>query len=107
MKELGVSHYRFSFSWSRILPNGTEEGGLNKKGIEFYRKFLKSVVENGLTPVATIYHWDLPQALQDKGGWISQDIVNHFVNYAKVCFREFGDLVSLAFCSRSTFKLED
>ena len=92
MKEMGLKAYRFSIAWPRILPLG--KGEVNPKGIEFYRKVLLELHRNGITPLVTLYHWDLPLALQDEyGGWLSRNIVDDFAAYAKVCFEAFGDLV--------------
>jgi len=88
MKELGIKSYRFSFSWSRILPAGT--GAVNEKGLEFYRKLIRLLKENGIVPNATMYHWDLPYALQCKGGFGNRKIVDWFLEYAKVLLDNFG-----------------
>ena len=69
MKAIGATAYRFSISWPRIFPNGT--GQPNAKGLDFYRRLVDELLANGIEPFATLYHWDLPQALQDKGGWQS------------------------------------
>ena len=73
MKDMGVKSYRFSFSWARILPDGT--GKINEKGLDYYRRLIKCLKDNGIVPNATMYHWDLPYALQVKGGWGNRDIV--------------------------------
>jgi len=92
MKELGLASYRFSISWSRVLPTG--RGEANPEGVKFYRALLEELVASGIKPLATIYHWDLPQCLEDEyGGWLSRKVVDDFEHYAAVCFREFGDLV--------------
>ncbi len=91
MKEIGLDAYRFSFSWPRILPEG--HGKVNQKGLDFYKKLIDGLLEAGISPTATINHWDLPQALQDKGGWAERDIINYYTEYAQILFREFGDLV--------------
>lgn len=88
LKSLGINSYRFSFSWPRIIPKGT--GDINKKGLEFYKKLLSLLKDNNIKPVATIYHWDLPQALEDIGGWNNRDIIDYFVNYSKILFENFG-----------------
>jgi beta-glucosidase len=92
MKELGVQLYRFSISWPRIFPNG--EGTINQKGIDFYNKLINTLLKKGIQPFVTLYHWDLPQALDEKyEGWMSATTADKFVDYAEVCFREFGDRV--------------
>lgn len=92
MKEMGLKTYRFSLSWSRILPNGT--GEINKAGIAFYNNLINELVLQGIEPMITLYHWDLPQALQEKyKGWESREIISDFVDYSKVCFESFGDRV--------------
>jgi beta-glucosidase len=91
MKRLGLQTYRFSIAWARILPEGT--GTVNKAGVTFYRRLLEALHKAGIRPAATLYHWDLPQALQDKGGWLDRRIIHDFEHYARICFREFGDLV--------------
>ncbi len=92
MKEMGLKTYRFSISWSRILPNGS--GAINQAGIAFYNALIDTLVSQGIEPMITLYHWDLPQALQDKyGGWESRAIIDDFVNYCKVCFDNYNDRV--------------
>lgn len=92
MKEMGLKAYRFSISWPRILPQG--RGIVNPAGIRFYQNLIDELIANDIEPVVTLYHWDLPQALQDKyGGWESRKILPDFVNYAKLCFDTFGHRV--------------
>ncbi len=92
MKEIGLKAYRFSISWTRILPNGT--GEVNPKGIDFYNRLINLLIENGIEPLVTLYHWDLPQNLQTQYlGWESEQIVHDFTAYAKTCFEAFGDRV--------------
>lgn len=88
MKELGITVYRFSVSWPRIFPNGT--GEVNRKGLDYYKNFVDKLIENGIEPFCTLYHWDLPQALQDKGGWGSRETIDAFEQYAEVMFKEFS-----------------
>lgn len=88
MKELGIDVYRFSIAWPRIFPNGT--GQVNQKGLDFYHKFVDTLIENGIEPMCTLYHWDLPQALQDKGGWHNRGTIDAFVQYAELMFKEFS-----------------
>ncbi|XP_070577056.1 lactase/phlorizin hydrolase-like [Ptychodera flava] len=92
LKSLGVSHYRFSLSWPRILPDGTI-GNINQPGIDYYNKLLDSLIEANIEPMITLYHWDLPQALQDIGGWENDDLADIFKDYADLCFKEFGPRV--------------
>ncbi|KAF9476097.1 beta-glucosidase [Pholiota conissans] len=95
LAEYGVKSYRFSLSWSRIIPLGGRNDPVNPKGIEFYNKFIDALLENGITPFVTLYHWDLPQALHDRyNGWLNrEEITKDYVNYARVCFEAFGDRV--------------
>ena len=95
LKELGCKIYRFSLSWSRIIPLGT--GEVNKKGIDFYNRLINGLIKRNIVPAATIYHWDLPVVLQDKGGWANREIVNWYKEYAKVCFDNFSDRVKYWF----------
>ncbi|EEF50172.1 beta-glucosidase 12 [Ricinus communis] len=94
MKNMGLDTFRFSISWSRVLPNGTVKGGVNKKGIDFYNNLINELLSQGIQPFVTLFHWDLPQALEDEyGGFLSPSIVHDFKNYAELCFKEFGDRV--------------
>ncbi len=93
MRELGLTAYRFSISWSRVLPNGT--GQVNEKGLDFYRRLVDALVAAGIQPMATLYHWDLPAALDDRGGWLNRDIADWFAEYAQVVFRALDDRVKL------------
>nr|XP_004402939.2 PREDICTED: cytosolic beta-glucosidase [Odobenus rosmarus divergens] len=92
IKQLGLTHYRFSLSWSRLLPDGTT-GFINQKGIDYYNKIIDDLLTNAVTPIVTLYHYDLPQALEDKGGWLSEAIIESFDKYARFCFITFGDRV--------------
>ncbi|NCV08279.1 MAG: glycosyl hydrolase family protein, partial [Actinobacteria bacterium] len=80
MKELGLQAYRFSFAWPRMFPQGS--GIKEERGFAFYDRLIDGLLEAGIEPLATLYHWDLPQALQDKGGWVNRDIVNYFAEYS-------------------------
>ena len=91
MKNMGLNTYRFSISWARILPEGTGEA--NPEGIKFYNNVLDALEEAGIEPAVSLYHWDLPQALQDQGGWLNETVADWFEEYATVCFREFGERV--------------
>ena len=93
MSELGLQSYRFSIAWPRLLPDGTLAGGVNQAGIDFYRKLITALREAGIRPYATLYHWDLPLALEKRGGWTWRDITRHFADYAALCVKSFGDLV--------------
>ncbi|KAM1151663.1 hypothetical protein ACFX19_034962 [Malus domestica] len=92
MKDMGLDAYRFSISWSRLLPNGKLSGGVNKEGVQYYNNLINELLNKGVTPYATIFHWDLPQALEEEyGGFLNRQIVNHFRDYAELCFKLFGD----------------
>ncbi|MFC4388735.1 GH1 family beta-glucosidase [Gracilibacillus marinus] len=88
MKELGIKVYRFSVAWPRIFPNGT--GEVNKEGLEYYHNLIDELLANDIEPMCTLYHWDLPQILQDKGGWGNRETIDAFVAYAEVMFKEFS-----------------
>ena len=90
MRNLGVKAYRFSLSWARILPEGT--GRVNQKAIAFYRDMILEMKKNGITPYVTMYHWEFPQALQDRGGWLNEEVIDWFGEYAKVVSENFSDL---------------
>jgi len=93
MRDLGLGAYRFSISWSRILPEGT--GRVNERGLDFYRRLCDALLEAGIQPVATLYHWDLPAALDDRGGWINRDVANWFAEYAQTAFRALDDRIEM------------
>jgi beta-glucosidase len=86
---LGISHYRFSIAWPRVRPDGT--GAWNQEGLAFYDRLVDGMLARGIQPHVTLYHWDLPQTLQDSGGWQSREIVGHFVEYARGIGRLLGD----------------
>lgn len=90
-KQLGFDVFRFSLSWPRILPNGT--GSVNQAGIDFYHKVIDTCLEAGLEPYVTLYHWDLPHALEQKGGWCHRGTVHAFEDFAAICARAYGDKV--------------
>ncbi len=92
MASLGVESYRFSIAWPRVQPDG--RGAPNPKGLAFYRRLVEGLLERGIEPTATLYHWDLPQALQDRGGWAKRETAERFADYAAVVGAELGDLVS-------------
>jgi beta-glucosidase len=91
ISSLGLRSYRFSISWPRIQPNG--RGPANQKGLDFYRNLLEGLRERGISPLVTLYHWDLPQALEDEGGWASRDTAERFAEYAELVFDGLGELV--------------
>ncbi|KAI8522669.1 hypothetical protein RHMOL_Rhmol13G0014300 [Rhododendron molle] len=92
MVETGLEAYRFSISWSRLIPNG--RGPVNPKGVEYYNHLINELIKHGIQPHVTLMHIDFPQALEDEyGGWLSRQMVKDFTAYANVCFREFGDRV--------------
>ena len=91
MKNLGMQAYRFSVAWPRILPGG--RGAVNQAGLDFYRRLVDELLEAGITPFVTLYHWDLPQVLQDAGGWPARATAEAFVEYADVVSRALGDQV--------------
>ncbi|MER3444822.1 MAG: beta-glucosidase [Meiothermus sp.] len=90
MQGLGVNAYRFSVAWPRVFPDGRT---LNPRGLEFYKRLADALLEAGITPWATLYHWDLPQALQNQGGWASRSVVDAFVRYADAVTRHLGSRV--------------
>jgi beta-glucosidase len=93
MRDIGLRSYRFSIAWSRIFPRGG--GGLNPAGLDFYQRLVDELLTAGIVPMATIYHWDLPQALQDQGGWQRRDTVKYYLDYAATLFERLGDRVKL------------
>lgn len=91
VKELNIPNFRFSIAWSRILPDGT--GRINQAGIDHYNKLIDYCLQQGIEPWLTLYHWDLPQALEDKGGWTNREIINWFSEFVTICAQSFGDRV--------------
>src|SRR6266581_2902072 len=93
MADLGLNAYRFSVSWSRILPAG--KGAVNPRGLAFYDRLTDALLARSIQPAVTLYHWDLPAALDDLGGWLNPDVADWFADYARVMFRALGDRVPL------------
>jgi len=92
MKQVGITAYRFSFSWPRLMPTG--KGTVNQAGIQFYSDLIDALLGADITPWATLYHWDLPLALQlEHDGWLGREIVDYFADFAAVCFEHFGDRI--------------
>ncbi|XP_058728978.1 beta-glucosidase 11-like [Vicia villosa] len=92
MAKMGLDAYRFSISWSRLIPDG--RGPINPKGLKYYNNLINELTSQGIEPHVTLHHWDIPQALEDEyGGWVSRRVIKDFRAYADVCFREFGDRV--------------
>jgi beta-glucosidase len=93
MKEIGLTSYRFSISWSRVFPQG--KGTVNEKGLDFYRRLVDSLLAHGIEPMVTLFHWDLPAALDDLGGWLNPDIAGWFADYGRAVYRALDDRVKL------------
>jgi beta-glucosidase len=91
MRELGLNAYRFSLAWSRVLPAGT--GRVNVAGLDFYDRLVDALLESGIVPFATLHHWDLPAALDERGGWLNPDSAHWFADYAVVVWKRLGDRV--------------
>ncbi|MBI2767250.1 MAG: beta-glucosidase [Chloroflexi bacterium] len=92
MAELGLQTYRFSVAWSRVLPFG--KGAVNLKGLDFYDRLVDALLARGIQPALTLYHWDLPQSLQDLGGWANRDTADYFAEYAALMYDKLGDRVT-------------
>lgn len=91
--DLGVNAYRMSIAWARVLPQGV--GQLNQKGLDYYKRAFDALLSHGIMPNVTLYHWDLPQALEDRGGWVNRDSIEWFGEYADKMFTAFGDIVPM------------
>lgn len=92
MRDLGLKAYRFSIAWPRVFPTGC--GSVNTKGLDFYERLVDGLLAADIAPFATLYHWDLPAALQDTGGWANRDTAHRFADYAQTVFERLGDKVS-------------
>src|SRR6266536_4492797 len=93
MRELGLTAFRFSVSWSRVLPEG--RGRVNRRGLDFYERLVDALLEQRIRPFVTLFHWDLPAALDVRGGWLNPDIAGWFAEYGQVLYRKFDDRVKL------------
>lgn len=93
MREIGLQSYRFSISWSRVLPEG--RGTPNQQGLDFYSRLVDELLASNIVPNATLYHWDLPAALDDHGGWLARDVAHWFADYAVLMYRTLGDRVQM------------
>jgi beta-glucosidase len=93
MRELGLKAYRFSIAWARVFPEGT--GRINPAGLAFYERLVDTLLENGIEPMATLYHWDLPAALDDRGGWLNREVAHWFADYARTMFRHLDGRVKM------------
>ncbi|KAL2481845.1 Beta-glucosidase 17 [Abeliophyllum distichum] len=94
MKKIGLDAYKFSISWSRVLPGGRLSAGVNKEGIKYYNNLIDTLLAHGIEPYVTLFHWDLPQALEDEyGGFLCPQIIKDFCEFVSLCFWEFGDRV--------------
>ena len=91
MSELGIRHFRYSLSWPRIIPDG--QGPVNHKGLDYYKRVVDTCLEYGITPWLTLYHWDLPLALEKQGGWTNRNVIGWFSDYARTCVAALGDRV--------------
>ena len=93
LSALGVGGYRFSIAWPRVQPTGS--GPVNQRGLDYYRSLIEGLRDRDIVPVATVYHWELPQALEDEGGWANRDTAERFAEYAELLARDFGDQVGM------------
>ena len=93
MKQINMKSYRFSTSWPRVLPTGT--GQVNQKGLDYYSRLVDALLEAGIRPFCTIYHWDLPQALEDKGGWPNRDLASYYADFAAILAKNLGDRITV------------
>jgi len=93
MTQIGFNSYRFSIAWPRIIPGG--RGKVNPEGIAFYRKLCDELHKRGISTCVTLYHWDLPQPLEEEGGWANRSVLDAFEEYVKVCYKELGDIVDM------------
>jgi beta-glucosidase len=92
-KRLNLKSYRFSISWPRIQPTGT--GAPNMKGIDYCSRLVDTMLANGMRPFCTIYHWDLPQGLEERGGWPNRDLANYYADYAGILAKHLGDQITV------------
>src|SRR5690348_12407631 len=90
---LGVDHYRFSIAWPRVQPTGS--GPVEPRGLTYYERLVDALLEHDVNPMATLYHWDLPQQLEDAGGWLNRDTAERFADYAALVHERLGDRVRL------------
>ncbi|XP_042490789.1 beta-glucosidase 24-like [Macadamia integrifolia] len=94
MKDMGLNSYRFSIAWTRILPTGKLSGGVNEEGIQYYNNLINELISQGIQPFVTLFHWDVPQTLEDEyGGFLNSKIVDDFLDYIDICYDRFGDRV--------------
>lgn len=96
IRDLKVSMYRFSIAWARVLPTGRVDQ-VNEKGINYYSNLIDELIKYNITPIVTLYHWDLPFRLQELGGWTNEVIVDYFRDYAELIFSRFGNRVQVSY----------